>query len=73
MHHRVPVSRGGEHFAQTNLEVLCRNCHIAVHRSQGTVRTPQRSAWDAAVRELLDDVELPKNPATNLGDSLQAE
>lgn len=30
VHHRVPVSRGGNHRAE-NLEALCENCHSNVH------------------------------------------
>ena len=50
-HHRVRLEDGGDAYAQTNLESLCRNCHVALHR--GDNETPGRAEWRKYVDELL--------------------
>ena len=49
-HHRVHLEDGGDAYDQSNLECLCRACHIAEHR--GDREVPGRSEWRAFVREL---------------------
>lgn len=41
IHHVTPLSEGGTN-AITNLQVLCRNCHIEHHRGNAT---PGRGEW----------------------------
>ena len=44
--HRVPISQGGDPWAPSNLQALCRGCHLGKTRvEQGTVEHPERVAW----------------------------
>ena len=48
VHHRIPVSQGGTNDVE-NLQVLCRGCHIEIHRPK---RGAREQDWDAMVGEL---------------------
>ena len=41
VHHKVPLSKGGERYAFDNVEVLCRHCHFGEHPQ----REPERQRW----------------------------
>lgn len=41
VHHKVALAAGGDRFALSNLEVLCRRCHFEEHK----VSDPERDAW----------------------------
>ncbi len=44
--HRVPISQGGDEWDASNLQSLCRGCHIRkTRRERGTVEHPERVAW----------------------------
>ena len=47
VHHKVELQRGGTN-AQSNLLVLCRDCHIAAHRP---VMGEQELAWQVLLAE----------------------
>ena len=51
--HRIPLERGGDPWALTNLQALCRGCHIEKSRSERPVRIPSPAvaAWNALVEE----------------------
>lgn len=42
-HHVRPVVEGGAEMDPGNLSVVCRACHVAMHRHE----TPERAAWRA--------------------------
>lgn len=52
--HVVPVQRGGDPWVESNLQCLCRRCHIEKTRAENRrERTPAERAWDAMVAESL--------------------
>ena len=48
-HHIIGLPEGGPPFEQSNLECLCKQCHIAHH---GEDEDPERKAW----REVLENM-----------------
>ena len=51
--HRIPVSKGGDWWALSNLQALCKSCHFAKTRREfGRGQSPAVRAWDAFVKEL---------------------
>ena len=42
IHHVIPVSAGGE-TTEANARLLCRPCHVAIHRGQEPAR---RKRWE---------------------------
>lgn len=36
-----------------NIEVLCRSCHIEIHRRDYRPKSPEIAAWDSLVKDLL--------------------
>ena len=53
--HRVPVVDGGAPFDLSNLQTLCRGCHILKTRAERAARNPlgpRASAWAALVEEM---------------------
>ena len=45
LHHTVPLSQGGFHV-KSNVELLCRGCHIKVHQQKKFLElSPERRAW----------------------------
>ena len=55
--HIVPLQRGGDPYEPSNLQSLCRGCHIEKSRADGGhVPDPEREAWRALVAELSIDV-----------------
>ena len=38
VHHRIPISEGGDRFALSNLVTLCSSCHHDSHRGRGSTR-----------------------------------
>lgn len=53
VHHRTPIDEGGDAYAQENLEVLCRGCHIDHHRGDSRrPLTPAEARWQELVSEL---------------------
>ena len=52
--HITPLSKGGAEYDLSNLQCLCRTCHIAKTRLENrTVLHESQDAWDAFVKELL--------------------
>ena len=49
--HVTPLDDGGELYALSNLQSLCRRCHIEKTRGENTPESPERTAW----RDLLAD------------------
>ena len=49
-HHKVRLEDGGAPYAQSNLECLCRSCHVEHHRDDRS--TPGRAEWRALVAEI---------------------
>ena len=61
--HKVPIHRGGPPFDIDNLQVLCRQCHIAKtakERRNSEQCIPGQFEWDAYVRNLLRQNQNPK-------------
>ena len=51
--HVVPLHKGGAPYALSNLQTLCRGCHVEkTRRENETWHDPEREAWRAFVREL---------------------
>ena len=51
VHHRVPVSLGGDIWGLDNLIALCRSCHLEMHRQIEVERLP---AWQRRLYELVE-------------------
>ena len=49
LHHKIPLEHGGQAFGKSNVEVLCRSCHIEHHR-------PDAGPGVAAWKKLLDEI-----------------
>ena len=48
VHHIEPLHKGGEPFDMTNLQVLCRNCHIEVEHGEQSAAYRE---WDGRMKE----------------------
>lgn len=57
VHHIKPVSLGGAKFDESNLEVLCRSCHLERHRKIEAEKMP---AWQRRLYELVDRPVVPQ-------------
>lgn len=54
--HVVPLDKGGDPWAESNLQCLCRACHIEKTRTENRrERTAAEREWDAMVAELADE------------------
>ena len=54
--HVRPLYRGGAPWALSNLQTLCRRCHIAKTAAENRrPPTPAEAAWRALVREVAAD------------------
>ena len=52
--HIQPLQKGGEPWADSNLQCLCKPCHIAKTRAEYSgPRDPAREAWQALVDKLM--------------------
>ncbi len=51
VHHVRELHRGGAPFDLSNLQVLCRPCHLSQHRRP---LSPEAQAWRRLVREMVD-------------------
>ena len=51
VHHRIPVSLGGDIWDESNLIVLCRSCHLEAHREIEKRKLPD---WQRRLYELVD-------------------
>lgn len=51
--HIKPVEDGGAWWAESNLQPLCRGCHIAKTRAENQARRPEQPG-EAAWQKLLD-------------------
>ena len=45
--HVVPLRRGGDPYDMTNLQTLCRGCHVAKSAGENRRPDPERDAWRA--------------------------
>ena len=45
LHHIVPVSKGGDAYDESNIEVLCRRCHMEHHHPGATKFYHERNLW----------------------------
>ena len=50
--HIVPMRKGGDAFDLSNLQTLCRGCHIDKSAQESTKPDPARDRWRALVREI---------------------
>lgn len=55
VHHKQPVASGGAHYDQTNLQVLCHDCHKKQHHNQLpiVILVGLSGTGKTAIRELL--------------------
>ena len=45
LHHVVPLSQGGFHV-KSNVQLLCRHCHVKMHKRERVLTmSPDRQAW----------------------------
>ena len=51
--HIVPLRRGGAEYDESNLQSLCRPCHIRKSASENRKPDPAREAWRKLVRALM--------------------
>ena len=49
VHHRTALKDGGDPYEQSNLQVLCRDCHIELHRNR---RSKERQDWYDFMQEM---------------------
>ena len=52
-HHVQPLEKGGAPFDLSNVETLCRSCHIEHHKSEAD-DTPGRADWRAFVKAIAE-------------------
>ena len=57
LHHRLPVSLGGELWNPDNLVVLCRSCHLEEHRKIEDAKLPD---WQRKLYQLIDKPVEPR-------------
>ena len=57
IHHRVPVSQGGDIWNEDNLILLCRSCHLEAHREIEKRKMPD---WVRRLYELVDRPVVPQ-------------
>ena len=57
LHHRVPVSLGGEIWNPDNLEIVCRSCHLEKHRKIEETKMP---LWKRKLYDLIDKPVAPR-------------
>ena len=57
VHHKTPVSLGGEIFDLDNLEALCRSCHLERHRRIEQSKMPE---WQRRLYDLIDKPVTPR-------------
>ena len=51
--HIKPLESGGDAWAVSNLQAICRDCHVAKTRAERAAkRTPEQRAWDLFVLDL---------------------
>ena len=51
--HVLPIHKGGAVYLESNLQSLCRDCHITKTRNENTKHDPRRLVYDSFVNELL--------------------
>ena len=56
LHHKIPISLGGDIWNEKNLIVLCRTCHLEQHRRIEESKMPE---WQ---RKLYQLIEKPVEP-----------
>ena len=49
MDHVIPISKGGEHWSESNLQILCRDCHFLKTGAENRLNSAERDAWEAIV------------------------
>ena len=49
MDHVIPISQGGAHWDEKNLQVLCRDCHFAKTGAENRLISAEKDAWEAIV------------------------
>ena len=49
--HVIPLDRGGAMYEESNLQTLCRGCHILKSAGERTYPNPERDAWKAYLAE----------------------
>ena len=52
--HIVPLDKDGAPLELSNLQALCRPCHFAKTGAENSTAGPERLAWSAVLRELLE-------------------
>ena len=53
--HVIPLDRGGPPLELSNLQTLCRSpCHFAKTGAENSTAGPERLAWSAVLRELIE-------------------
>ena len=43
--HRQPVARGGLWWAESNVQILCRECHFAKTGAENRLNSVEKDAW----------------------------
>ena len=52
--HVIPIDKGGDPWESSNLQTLCRDCHIKkTRRENRRTPTPAEIRWQKLVRELV--------------------
>ena len=51
--HKTPLHRGGAEYDLTNLQALCRACHIGKTAGENRKPDPARDAWRQLVVEMF--------------------
>ena len=58
--HKKPICRGGEEYERSNLQVLCRGCHIRKTQKEWSRKRapiPGAQSWDLFVATNLEKVK----------------
>ena len=47
--HIKPVSKNGDHWAESNVQILCRECHFLKTGAENRLNSEEKDAWAAIV------------------------
>ena len=53
VHHRRPLRAGGDPWARSNCEAVCRQCHADIHRAEVESIPVEVRAWRRLIAEIL--------------------
>ena len=52
VHHRVPIEHGGDFYELSNLQSLCKSCHISKHGGTVRKKTSEVQDWQRYLKAM---------------------